>query len=149
MLKLLCWSWTTRACTIIMYDSLYVALVWIVHRHPIHPGFMCLKELCLAIPQNFVQDAKCLGVFPIRKNSTFSTMCTNILTYSWWEISSVEVRQPSTIQWEEGVWEAEEEVYTSYCRACTETMKSEEWIWKLKLVREQCVSLSNILLCII
>jgi len=87
----------TRTCTIIMCDSLLVALVSVVHRDPLHPGCMCLKEFCCGVPQNSVYDAKCHGYFQFIK-IRFLTMCTNILSLPWWEITSVRVRQPSTIQ---------------------------------------------------
>jgi len=54
-----------------MCDSLLVAVISIVHRDPIHPGFMCLKGLCRGVPQNSVYDAKCHGSFQFIKIQLF------------------------------------------------------------------------------
>ena len=85
-------------------------------------------------PAIFVFGGHMSRCFPRHKNTTYMTICTEMLTFRRWQKTSVEVGYPSTGHEQEGIWEGAEDVWISDCRVWTETAKDgericeEEWV---------------------
>lgn len=60
------------------------------------PGFVGFKSVLSPCPTEFGSGHHMSWVYPSHKNMTFVTACTNIVTFTQWEKTSVGIRQPST-----------------------------------------------------